>query len=66
MMLRDVPKQAVLLANPMDAASKLHGGTLVAYRPNMSLRAEHIGMKRNVYDLSSALLEASMTEEQWT
>eukprot|EP00973_Karenia_brevis_P040389 5580907-Karenia_brevis.AAC.1 len=66
MMIRDVPKKLVLLAKPIDAAFKFQGGTLVVKKPNMNLGAEHIGMKRNLYDLSSVLPETWMTEEQWT
>eukprot|EP00973_Karenia_brevis_P005375 733265-Karenia_brevis.AAC.1 len=47
MMFRDMPKKSVLLANPMDAASKFEGGALVANNPNMNLGTEHIGMQRN-------------------
>eukprot|EP00973_Karenia_brevis_P060821 8458261-Karenia_brevis.AAC.1 len=45
----------------MDAASKFEGGAFVATRPNMNLGEEHIGMK-SVYDLTSVLPEAPMTE----
>eukprot|EP00973_Karenia_brevis_P089861 12399799-Karenia_brevis.AAC.1 len=36
MMVRDVLKKAVLLANPLDAASKFEGSALVATNPNMN------------------------------
>eukprot|EP00973_Karenia_brevis_P006422 874337-Karenia_brevis.AAC.1 len=61
-----MPKKSVLLATPMDAASKFLGGALAPTTFNMNLGAEHIGMRRNVYDLSNVLPETSMTEEQWT
>eukprot|EP00973_Karenia_brevis_P069947 9725862-Karenia_brevis.AAC.3 len=66
MLLRDVPKKSVLLANPMDAASKFLGGALAPTTPTVNLGAEHIGMRRSVCELSSVLQEASMTEQQWT
>eukprot|EP00973_Karenia_brevis_P038601 5325846-Karenia_brevis.AAC.1 len=50
----------------MDAASKFEGGAFVANAPNRNLGADHIGMQRNVYDVSMVLPETSMTEEQWT
>eukprot|EP00973_Karenia_brevis_P026241 3619540-Karenia_brevis.AAC.1 len=66
MMLRDVPMKSVVLANPMDAASKLEGGALVATNPNMNLGEEHVATKRGVDDFTSVSPETSMTEERRT
>eukprot|EP00973_Karenia_brevis_P062795 8731403-Karenia_brevis.AAC.1 len=52
-MLRDVPKKAVILANPHDGTSKFEGGKLSDNNPNMNLGSEHINTKRNVYDLTN-------------
>eukprot|EP00973_Karenia_brevis_P005862 798679-Karenia_brevis.AAC.1 len=53
MMLKDVPKKTVMLANPLDATSKLKGGKLVDNNPNMNLGPEHINTKRNVCGLTT-------------
>eukprot|EP00973_Karenia_brevis_P055056 7654139-Karenia_brevis.AAC.1 len=42
LMLRNVLKKSVKLANPMDVASRHHGGALAPTSPNMNLGAEHI------------------------
>eukprot|EP00973_Karenia_brevis_P075469 10482149-Karenia_brevis.AAC.1 len=66
MMLRDVPKKTVIIANPLDSTAKFEGGKLVENHPPLNLGKEHINTNRNVYDLSTVLPETSMTEEQWT
>eukprot|EP00973_Karenia_brevis_P052065 7231714-Karenia_brevis.AAC.1 len=50
----------------MDAASKFLDGAPAPTTPSMNLGAEHTGMRRSVYDLSSVSPETSMIEEQWT
>eukprot|EP00973_Karenia_brevis_P049484 6865869-Karenia_brevis.AAC.1 len=49
----------------MTAASKHHGGSLELSSPNMNFGEEHIGMSRNVYDLTGILPDSALTEEQW-
>eukprot|EP00973_Karenia_brevis_P010179 1378150-Karenia_brevis.AAC.1 len=65
MMLKDVPKTTVMLANPMDATTKYDGGKLVDNNPNMNLGPEHINTKHSVCDLTPVLPETSMTAERW-
>eukprot|EP00973_Karenia_brevis_P014196 1930609-Karenia_brevis.AAC.2 len=66
MMLKDVPKKNVILADRLDSAAKFDGVKLVDNNPPLSLGCEHINTKRTVYDLSSVLPETTMTEVQWT
>eukprot|EP00973_Karenia_brevis_P092269 12411593-Karenia_brevis.AAC.1 len=64
MMLKDVPKRIVTLANPLHATAKFEGGGLVDKNPNMNLGAEHIGTKQVVYDLTTVPPETAMTDEK--
>eukprot|EP00973_Karenia_brevis_P034360 4739570-Karenia_brevis.AAC.1 len=62
MMLKDVPKKTVILANSFDSTAKFEGGNLVENNPPLNLGSEHINTKRTVYDLFTVLTKTSMTE----
>eukprot|EP00973_Karenia_brevis_P021729 2988241-Karenia_brevis.AAC.1 len=64
MMLKDVPKKTMILADPHASTAKFEGGKLVEDNLLLNLGKEHINTKRNVYDLSTVLPETSMTEVQ--
>eukprot|EP00973_Karenia_brevis_P080327 11143629-Karenia_brevis.AAC.1 len=66
MMLKDVPKRTVYLADPLDSTARFEGGRLIHINPPLILGSEHIDTQRTVYDLSTVLPETTMTEVQWT
>eukprot|EP00973_Karenia_brevis_P085656 11881974-Karenia_brevis.AAC.1 len=62
MMLKDVLKKTLYLANPRDSTSEFEGGRLMDNNPPLNLGSEHINTPRRVYDLSTVLSEIAMTE----
>eukprot|EP00973_Karenia_brevis_P027504 3793852-Karenia_brevis.AAC.1 len=66
MMLKDVPRKTVYLANPFDSTARFEGGRLTDNNPPLNLGSEHINKPRRVYELSTVLPETAMTEVQYT
>eukprot|EP00973_Karenia_brevis_P074901 10408775-Karenia_brevis.AAC.1 len=46
MMLKDVPKKTVYLANPLDSTAQFEGGRLMDNNPPLNLGSEHIDTQR--------------------
>eukprot|EP00973_Karenia_brevis_P066350 9221726-Karenia_brevis.AAC.1 len=66
MMLKDVPKKTMYLANPLDSTSRFKGGRLMDNNPPLNLGCEHMCTPRRVYDQSTVLPETAITKVQWT
>eukprot|EP00973_Karenia_brevis_P027652 3811337-Karenia_brevis.AAC.1 len=62
MMLKDVPKKAVCLANLSESTSKFEGGRLMDNNPPLNHGSKHINTPRRVYDPSKVLPKTAMTE----
>eukprot|EP00973_Karenia_brevis_P032087 4426133-Karenia_brevis.AAC.1 len=57
MMLKDVPKKTVYLANPVDSTSKFESGRLMDNNPPPNPGSEHINTPRRLCGLSTVLPE---------
>eukprot|EP00973_Karenia_brevis_P084139 11673995-Karenia_brevis.AAC.1 len=64
-MLHRIPRKEIRLINPMPMYVHFQGGELCDSSSNMNLGPEHIGQKRNIYNLNGMSPRESLTKAKW-